>query len=80
MMDGHGFPKGTREPGEFMNEEEKHKLRQDTPEAESRVVNGPGPAANPKQGKVLPPEIGGPKGPEPTRYGDWEVKGRCSDF
>ncbi|MCP1726660.1 hypothetical protein J2T60_000625 [Natronospira proteinivora] len=26
------------------------------------------------------PEIGGPKGPEPTRYGDWEVKGRCSDF
>ncbi len=27
-----------------------------------------------------PREIGGPKGPEPTRYGDWEVKGRCSDF
>ena len=25
-------------------------------------------------------EIGGPKGPEPTRYGDWEKKGRCSDF
>lgn len=27
-----------------------------------------------------PPESGGPKGPEPTRYGDWERKGRCSDF
>ncbi len=27
-----------------------------------------------------PVEIGGPKGPEPTRYGDWEVAGRCSDF
>ena len=27
-----------------------------------------------------PGEIGGPKGPEPTRYGDWEFKGRCSDF
>jgi hypothetical protein len=27
-----------------------------------------------------PREIGGPKGPEPTRYGDWEVNGRCSDF
>jgi hypothetical protein len=26
------------------------------------------------------PEIGGPKGPEPTRYGDWEVGGRCTDF
>jgi hypothetical protein len=25
-------------------------------------------------------EIGGPKGPEPTRYGDWEVNGRVSDF
>ncbi|CAA7034626.1 unnamed protein product [Microthlaspi erraticum] len=25
-------------------------------------------------------EIGGPKGPEPTRYGDWEQRGRCSDF
>ncbi|KAF3328599.1 succinate dehydrogenase assembly factor 4 [Carex littledalei] len=25
-------------------------------------------------------EVGGPKGPEPTRYGDWEQKGRCSDF
>ncbi|CAG0882947.1 unnamed protein product [Cyprideis torosa] len=30
---------------------------------------------NPKTG-----EIGGPKGPEPTRYGDWERKGRVSDF
>jgi len=25
-------------------------------------------------------EIGGPRGPEPTRYGDWERKGRISDF
>jgi hypothetical protein len=29
---------------------------------------------------ALPKEIGGPKGPEPTRYGDWEQKGRCTDF
>ena len=27
-----------------------------------------------------PKEIGGPKGLEPTRYGDWEKKGRCIDF
>ena len=27
-----------------------------------------------------PKEIGGPAGPEPTRYGDWEQKGRCTDF
>jgi len=25
-------------------------------------------------------EIGGRKGPEPTRYGDWEKDGRCIDF
>jgi hypothetical protein len=25
-------------------------------------------------------EIGGAKGPEPTRYGDWERNGRCTDF
>ncbi|WP_442490262.1 DUF1674 domain-containing protein [Kiloniella sp. GXU_MW_B19] len=27
-----------------------------------------------------PKEIGGPEGPEPTRYGDWERKGICVDF
>ncbi len=27
-----------------------------------------------------PREIGGPNGPEPTRYGDWEFNGRCTDF
>jgi hypothetical protein len=26
------------------------------------------------------PEHGGPKGQEPTRYGDWESKGICRDF
>jgi hypothetical protein len=30
--------------------------------------------------KQLPPELGGPKGPEPTRYGDWERKGIAVDF
>ena len=25
-------------------------------------------------------ELQGPKGPEPTRYGDWERKGIASDF
>jgi hypothetical protein len=29
---------------------------------------------------VPPKEIGGPKGPEPTRFGDWEIKGIASDF
>jgi hypothetical protein len=29
---------------------------------------------------ALPAESGGPQGPEPTRYGDWERKGIVSDF
>lgn len=30
--------------------------------------------------RALPKEHGGRKGPEPARYGDWEVKGLASDF
>jgi hypothetical protein len=37
------------------------------------------PAAAPEP-KKAPREIGGPTGPEPTRYGDWERNGRCTDF
>lgn len=42
----------------------------------------PTPAKTP-QGEAQTPkarEIGGQKGPEPTRYGDWEQNGRCTDF
>jgi hypothetical protein len=36
----------------------------------------------PAAGADIPPvaELGGPTGPEPTRYGDWERRGRCIDF
>jgi hypothetical protein len=47
----------------------------------------PGPAPTPPTDAKKAPErpaatkeIGGRKGPEPTRYGDWEVNGRCVDF
>lgn len=43
--------------------------------AETMKPAQPGEYVNPDTG-----EIGGPRGPEPTRYGDWEHKGRCSDF
>ena len=36
--------------------------------------------APPEPTEPAPAEIGGPKGAEPTRYGDWTVKGRCIDF
>src|SRR6478672_6520742 len=32
------------------------------------------------QAKAAPKELQGPKGPEPTRFGDWERKGIASDF
>ena len=38
------------------------------------------PAAASSNTPPQPREIGGPKGLEPTRYGDWERAGRCIDF
>ncbi len=43
-------------------------------------TEAPPPAPNPAPAPPKPKEIGGPAGPEPTRYGDWERKGRVSDF
>ncbi|MGB8274613.1 MAG: succinate dehydrogenase assembly factor 4 [Alphaproteobacteria bacterium] len=62
--------------------------------AGSKPNPDPAPLANPQGAKLKDvklqaakppgaaktPEIGGPKGPEPTRYGDWERDGRCVDF
>jgi len=35
---------------------------------------------SPLKDEPLKKEIGGRKGLEPTRYGDWEKNGRCVDF
>ncbi|MGL9619197.1 DUF1674 domain-containing protein [Bradyrhizobium sp. U531] len=37
-------------------------------------------AAAQSEGEARAKELQGPKGPEPTRYGDWERKGIASDF
>jgi hypothetical protein len=42
------------------------------------VVEVPTPAVPPTKNERA--EIGGPAGPEPTRFGDWERNGRCVDF
>ena len=44
-----------------------------TPADTSAPATQPSPAERPK-------EIGGPPGPEPTRYGDWQYNGRVTDF
>lgn len=51
------------------NTEQKH------PDAEKDPLPAWPGGVNPHTG-----ERGGPAGPEPTRYGDWERKGRVSDF
>ena len=51
------------------------KAPENLPEKPSAPVKKPAAAA-----KAPPPEVGGPAGPEPTRYGDWERNGRVSDF
>ncbi|HTQ35528.1 MAG TPA: DUF1674 domain-containing protein [Steroidobacteraceae bacterium] len=38
------------------------------------------PATRDAQDRPKVPELDGPSGPEPTRYGDWERRGRCIDF
>lgn len=48
--------------------------------SETKPVPPAEPPAEVKPTATLPKEVGGPKGPEPTRYGDWERKGRCIDF
>jgi hypothetical protein len=49
------------------------------PQGAARRDGGPPPAKD-RPAQPVVPEIGGPKGPEPTRYGDWEKGGRCTDF
>jgi hypothetical protein len=43
-------------------------------EAAARSAQSPGTKAE------QPKEVGGRDGPEPTRYGDWEINGLASDF
>jgi len=70
MPDSSSMPEKPAEPPKTLSEAAKRALaeaaeRRARAEAEARDV---------------PKEIGGPSGPEPTRYGDWERKGIASDF
>ena len=59
----------TRHYGAIIMSEESSQKPTDNPETPP-----------PEKTAEKPKEIGGPKGPEPTRYGDWEKAGRCIDF
>ena len=47
---------------------------------QGRASVPPPKAPKPAEPQAGSKEIGGRKGPDPTRYGDWEKKGRCIDF
>ncbi|MCP5418925.1 MAG: DUF1674 domain-containing protein [Gammaproteobacteria bacterium] len=55
----------------------KHPPVQQFPESNTEPATPVTPTEAPHD---RPKEIGGPKGLEPTRYGDWEKGGRCIDF
>ncbi|MDB2513801.1 DUF1674 domain-containing protein [Alphaproteobacteria bacterium] len=57
---------------------ERDKKKPSTDQA--AVANTADAPPSPDATKLSPTELHGPKGPEPTRYGDWEQKGRCTDF
>ncbi len=51
-----------------------------TPEAQRALAEAAERRAKAEQEAVKAAEEGGPSGPEPTRYGDWERKGIAVDF
>jgi hypothetical protein len=55
----------------FNMDDRAHEQNKPPPSAPTQTVQAP---------VAQPREIGGLQGPEPTRYGDWEYNGRCTDF
>jgi len=51
-----------------------------TPEAQRALAEAEARRQAASAAVPRPKELQGPKGPEPTRYGDWETKGIASDF
>ena len=66
---------GKGESGSSNGKKKGEKVRGKHPDAEKEPLPEWPDGVNPHTG-----ERGGPKGPEPTRYGDWERKGRVTDF
>ena len=62
-----------------MTQNQKSPAKQTTDAAETTVsVTATPQPETPTTASV--PEFGGRKGPEATRYGDWEMNGKCVDF
>lgn len=55
-------------------------MNENTKKPPAQTSNSQQPSQEVESKKKRPNEVGGPSGPEPTRYGDWERKGIASDF
>lgn len=62
------------------NLERRQEQRQLTPAAQRALAEAEARRRAAAHAAPLPKELHGPKGPEPTRYGDWENRGIASDF
>ena len=65
------------------NREKPSEIAENKQPSDVSLDDGNVSGAEGKSAKLIKPlakEINGPKGLEPTRYGDWESKGRCYDF
>ncbi|NNE40967.1 MAG: DUF1674 domain-containing protein [Marinicaulis sp.] len=59
---------------------DKTEIRKDLPEAAKRALAEAAERRAAAEKHERAKELGGPKGEEPTRYGDWERGGRAVDF
>ncbi|PON72098.1 hypothetical protein PanWU01x14_069400 [Parasponia andersonii] len=74
-----------QQPPENINKEQKESFEKDLEKEKKEVKEDGGEDDDDDDGDELDlnketGEVGGPRGPEPTRYGDWERNGRCYDF
>jgi hypothetical protein len=51
-----------------------------SPEDKNQTAPPSPPIGQPAAAPPAPRELGGREGPDPTRFGDWELRGRCIDF
>ncbi len=68
----------SHKPGPAKGQAEKPEPKPDSREAAAKAGDSDAKAKD--EAAAQPDELGGPKGLEPTRYGDWERKGICYDF
>ncbi len=74
-------PKPPKSPVSDSAEKPATKQRPLSPAAERALAEAAARrGANDRPAPDRPKEIQGRDGPEPTRYGDWEIKGLTSDF